>query len=137
MIVPERVPADAVVYCDPPYLLSERRSVRQYYRHELVSEADHMRFLGWARRLPCRVLISGYASELYASRIPGWRVEQFSAQTRGGGTAIETVWCNFPEPTELHDTRFVGMDSGIASASSERSHAGCVARRDSLSPSAR
>jgi hypothetical protein len=34
-------------------------------------------------------------------------IEAF-AQTRGGTSAIETVWCNFPEPAELHDTRFVG-----------------------------
>lgn len=98
-LVPERVPADAVVYCDPPYLGSARRSLRQYYQHELLSEGEHEQFLAWARRLPCRVLISGYASELYDSRLPGWRVEEFSAQTRGG-TAIEKVWCNFPEPIE-------------------------------------
>lgn len=108
VIVPELVPADAVVYCDPPYLMSTRRSLRQYYQHELVGESEHERFLEWARRLPCRVLISGYASSLYTSRLSGWRVEQFSAQTRGGAAAIETVWCNFPEPAELHDTRFVG-----------------------------
>ena len=107
VIAPERVPADAVVYCDPPYLMSVRRSSRQYYRHELVDETQHERFLAWACRLPCRVLISGYASALYDSKLSGWRVVQFSAQTRGG-TATETVWCNFPEPAELHDTRYVG-----------------------------
>jgi hypothetical protein len=108
VIVPERIPRDAVVYCDPPYLMATRRSLRHYYRHELFSEAEHERFLEWVRRLPCRVLISGYASALYASRLPGWRVVQFSAQTRSGAAAIETVWCNFAEPAELHDTRWVG-----------------------------
>ena len=83
--------------------MSARRSSRQYYRYELLSDAEHSRLVEWAARLPCRVLISGYASELYTSRLAGWRVVQFSAQTRSG-TAIETVWCNFPEPAELHDT---------------------------------
>jgi hypothetical protein len=32
VIVPERVPADAVVYCDPPYLMSERRSLVKWSR---------------------------------------------------------------------------------------------------------
>jgi DNA adenine methylase len=108
VIAPERVPAEAVVYCDPPYLMSTRRSSRRYYRHELASEDEHTRFLEWARRLPCRVLISGYASALYSSTLTDWRTVEFSAQTRGGGAAVETVWCNFPEPAELHDTRFVG-----------------------------
>jgi DNA adenine methylase len=106
-IAPEHVPPGALVYCDPPYLMSTRRGLRQYYRHDLLTEAEHERFLEWARRLPCRVLISGYESALYASRLHSWRIVQFRAQTQGG-TAIETVWCNFPEPAELHDVRFVG-----------------------------
>ena len=108
VIVPERVPRGAVVYCDPPYLMSTRRTARRYYRHELTSEAEHSQFLAWAQRLPCRVLISGYASKLYTSTLSDWRMVQFGAQTRGGSAALETVWCNFSEPAELHDTRFVG-----------------------------
>jgi DNA adenine methylase len=107
VVMPEHVPPATVVYCDPPYLKSTRRSRRQYYRHDLLTEAEHERFLEWVCRLACRVLISGYESALYASRLLGWRVVQFRAQTQGG-TAIETVWCNFPEPAELHDVRFVG-----------------------------
>jgi len=107
VIEPEHVPPGTVVYCDPPYLMTTRRNWRHYYKHELFTEAEHERFLEWARRLRCRVLISGYESALYASRLHGWRVVQFRAQTQAG-TAIETVWCNFPEPAELHDVRFVG-----------------------------
>jgi len=66
VIEPEHVPSGAVVYCDPPYLMPTRRSLRQYYRHDLLTEDEHKRFLEWARRLPCRVLISGYESTLYA-----------------------------------------------------------------------
>ena len=47
VIVPERVPRGAVVYCDPPYLMSTRRTARRYYRHELTSEAEHSQFLAW------------------------------------------------------------------------------------------
>jgi hypothetical protein len=59
-------------------------------------------------RLPCRVLLSGYASELYTARLQGWRVLEFAVGTRRG-QAIESLWCNFPPPVEYHDTRFVGV----------------------------
>lgn len=101
------LPRDAVVYCDPPYLSSVRRRPRRYYRCELELEAEHDAFLTWAIALPCRVLVSGYNSPLYAARLQGWRRLDFGAGTRGG-RAIESLWCNFPPPAELHDTRFVG-----------------------------
>lgn len=96
----------AVVYCDPPYMMSVRSSQRRYYRFD-VDDGWHVGFLEWARALPCRVLISGYWSELYASMLEGWRSVSFGVPTRGG-RRIEWVWANFPEPSEFHDVRFVG-----------------------------
>jgi DNA adenine methylase len=37
------LPADALVYCDPPYLLETRKN-RRYYKFEMES-ADHLRLL--------------------------------------------------------------------------------------------
>lgn len=108
VVAPERVPPDAVVYLDPPYLRSVCRAVgRRYYQHDLVGEAEHRDLLLWVLRFRCRVLISGYWSSLYASLLQGWRLVQFAAGTRGG-RAVECVWANFPETADLHDTRFVG-----------------------------
>lgn len=101
------LPADAVVYCDPPYLLSTRQN-RIYYEHEMTDE-DHARLLDVIKNLPCRVLISGYWSELYGSSLQKWRCCSYKVRTRGR-TATEFLWCNFPEPTELHDWRYAGKN---------------------------
>jgi DNA adenine methylase len=107
VIVPESIPDEAVLYADPPYLMSVRRSAKKYYRYELASDAEHDRMLSWLKRFRCRVLLSGYRSELYAARLEGWRLVQFGVPTRKG-RALECLWCNFPSMLERHDTRFMG-----------------------------
>jgi hypothetical protein len=97
------------VYIDPPYLLDSRRSRRQLYEHEL-SEAQHVELLDTIVRLPCLVMVSHYPHPLYAERLAGWRSFTFAAQTRGGSRATEQVWCNYDEPAELHDARYVGSN---------------------------
>ena len=101
------LPADAVVYCDPPYLLSTRQG-RFYYDHEMT-DADHCRLLAMLQGLPARVLLSGYPSALYAETLAGWRCLAYRARTRHR-TLTECLWCNFPEPTELHDWRYAGLN---------------------------
>lgn len=97
---------DVVLYCDPPYVMSARKSQRPYYRCEWT-DADHVEFLEKARSASCRVVISGYASALYDARLSDWRHFSFPVATRRGG-AIEHVWCNFPETDALHETGHVG-----------------------------
>jgi hypothetical protein len=53
------------------------------------------------------VIISGYESELYRDRLSSWRVVRYRAMTRAG-QVDELLWCNFPEPEELHDYRYLG-----------------------------
>lgn len=101
--------ARSLVYLDPPYLLSSRRSDRRLYRHELTAE-QHAELLDVARRLPCQVMVSHYPHPVYEQALAGWRTFRFRAMTRGGRLATEQVWCNYPEPAELHDARFVGGD---------------------------
>jgi hypothetical protein len=101
---------DTLIYCDPPYLMSTRSSQRPYYRHEFSDEAQHTELLTITKRLNCMVMISGYYSDLYARELAGWRTATFQAQTRGGTTATEWVWMNFPEPLELHDYRYLGSN---------------------------
>lgn len=107
VLVPEHVPGEAVLYADPPYLASVRKSVKRYYAYELRTDAEHERLLTWLQRFRCRVLVSGYWSELYAARLEDWRLVQFGVPTRQG-RAIECLWCNFPSSVDRHDTRFVG-----------------------------
>jgi DNA adenine methylase len=104
-----RWPRQCLVYCDPPYLMSTRRSQRRMYRYEL-DEPGHIALLDVAVQLPCMVMISGYESPLYVDRLSSWRLVRYRTMTRGGRMADECLWCNFPEPTELHDYRYLGRD---------------------------
>lgn len=99
-------PPAEFVYMDPPYLRSTRRTAKRLYRFEL-SEAQHVDLLSMANRLPCYVAISGYWSPLYAEALQQWRSIKFTAATRGR-SAVEQLWLNYPEPTELHDYRYLG-----------------------------
>lgn len=112
---------DVVVYCDPPYLMSTRKSGRRLYAIEpsidtragaIGDEAWHRRLLDVLNSLPCYVLLSGYWSELYDTwlRPPKWRHCSYKVRTRGGQTVTEYLWCNFPEPMELHDYSYLGIN---------------------------
>ena len=101
--------SDALVYLDPPYLMSTRRQHRPIYRCEL-SDDDHRRLLKIIAALPCMVMISGYYSDLYAEALAGWRSISFQSRTRGGSMATEWLWMNYPQPTALHDYRYLGCD---------------------------
>jgi hypothetical protein len=95
-----------LVYCDPPYLM-ETRSGRRLYEFEM-STVDHRRLLRAIRKIPAMVMISGYWFSLYAQALEGWNSIHFEAMTRGGRTATEWLWFNFPAPVELHDYRYLG-----------------------------
>ena len=95
------------IYCDPPYMLSTRQG-RFYYDHEM-SDDHHRQLLAMVQGLHCRVLISGYPSELYGAALREWRCISYRTRTRGK-TVTECLWCNFPEPTELHDWRYAGKN---------------------------
>jgi DNA adenine methylase len=97
---------DELVYCDPPYVHSTRTRC-DLYRFEM-SNAQHVELLRIIRSLPCRVMISGYWTKLYAERLAGWNSTTFQAVTRSGRVATEWLWFNFPEPVALHDYRYLG-----------------------------
>lgn len=100
--------ADALVYCDPPYLPSCRRSPRSPYRHSL-DQAGHERLLTCLRQLPCAVMISTYPCELYERVLSDWHQVTFQG-TSHVGRRVEVVWLNFVPGGLLHDTRFLGED---------------------------
>lgn len=100
---------DILVYCDPPYLLSARSQQRSIYKCEFHSDEEHTGLIEILRELPCQVMLSGYASELYDRLLSDWRRVEFTGISRGGPT-VEIVWLNFPEPAALHDYRFLGDD---------------------------
>lgn len=101
------LPTDALVYCDPPYVL-ETRSKKRIYRHEMTDQ-DHARLLDALLALPCYWLLSGYRCKLYEDRLAGVRALDYPVQTRGG-RRTETLWASFTEPNVLHDYRYLGTD---------------------------
>jgi hypothetical protein len=97
-----------LVYCDPPYM-HETRGRADLYRFEM-DDRQHVALLATIKALPCRVMISGYWTRRYATALKGWNTASFEAMTRGGRTATEWLWFNFPEPVALHDYRYLGED---------------------------
>ncbi len=89
-----------LVYSDPPYLPSTRRSPRRYrFDYE---EADHVALLELLRGLPCQVMISGYPSALYTRLLEGWRSVSLQVMNQAG-VVTETIWFNFaPDRPHWH-----------------------------------
>jgi len=96
---------DELLYCDPPYLPETRRK-RRIYRCE-YDRTQHERLLALLMRLPCRIMISGYRSDLYETMLSRWRDVDFAGDSHVG-PRIETVWMNFDPPETLHDYRYIG-----------------------------
>lgn len=103
-------PGRTLIYFDPPYPRSVRKSGAAIYEFELMAESEHAELLSLALAIPCRVMISGYQNDLYDRMLKGWRKETINTINRGGARVVETVWLNFAEPAELHDYRYLGND---------------------------
>jgi len=104
------LPRDALMYCDPPYLLSTRKS-GALYNYEM-SDEQHETLLDILNEAACRVMISGYWSVLYREKLtaPRWHRTWYMAMTRSGHLAQEWLWMNYELPTELHDHHLVGRN---------------------------
>lgn len=90
---------DTLFYCDPPYVSESRSDGGKGYRNEM-SESDHNELLDLACSCKAKVIISGYASDLYDDRLvhPYWeRVEKTARQgihnsKQNVGTRTEVLW---------------------------------------------
>jgi 16S rRNA G966 N2-methylase RsmD len=99
---------DQLIYCDPPYLLDTRTSNTRY-KNEFTKE-DHERFLNAVTQLNCMVMISHYPCDLYNDALKGWRKVPYKSVTRSGEQREEILYCNFAQPTFLHDSQYLGKD---------------------------
>jgi DNA adenine methylase len=99
-----------LIYIDPPYLESVRKSRRRLYRYELMTEPEHERLLNACLNFPGRLMLSGYDSALYRKALGPWRRSEIQTTNRAGAKVTECLWMNFPEPYELHDYRYLGTD---------------------------
>ncbi len=89
---------DVFVYIDPPYL-PEVKTGKQY-RHEMTAK-DHEELLETALGGRAKIMISGYDSDMYNSRLKGWEKENFMSCTARGKPRKETVWMNYRQSRQM------------------------------------
>jgi DNA adenine methylase len=87
-------------YLDPPYY-HPTRTAPEVYAHEMT-EADHRQLLGVLLALKGKVILSGYANDLYDAtlRRPGWGREEIPIANHASGAKekrrmVEVLWFNF------------------------------------------
>lgn len=102
-----------VVYLDPPYLFSTRKSDKPLYKHEFGQNDQHHQLLDLLLEIqsgttPPYMMISGYPSAMYD--MLGWDYIEFEVQTRRG-MATERLWMSFdPDLYIKHDYQYMGED---------------------------
>ncbi len=84
--------ADTTIYADPPYPLSTRKG-RKLYAHEMTDD-DHLLLLDALDRHPGPVVLSGYACELYDTRLAHWHRVTKQTHAEKGQTRTEVLWLN-------------------------------------------
>lgn len=100
--------SEAFLFCDPPYVLSERSHGKQY-RFEMT-DSDHERLLRILTQISATtataVMLCGYRSQIYKP-LDGWLSIDHLVMTRGG-LQDEAIWMNYEPPEVLHDYRHIG-----------------------------
>lgn len=81
---------DALFYVDPPYV-HETRGPRHRYRHELTVE-QHAELAQALRSAAGAVVVSGYATDLYADLYAGWEMRTLRAIDALSRERTETLW---------------------------------------------
>lgn len=91
---------DVLMYLDPPYLRSTRRS-GALYTHEMT-EADQCRLLEAITRSKAYIMLSGYDSSLYNEALAGWHKDSIMVTTTSTAAAMEVIWMNYAPPFEQY-----------------------------------
>ena len=87
---------EALIYLDPPYVLSSRKS-GALYRYEMDNEGQK-RLLELITRSRAKIILSGYENELYNTMLKGWFQDRTLSQTTSTEKATEIIWMNYEPP---------------------------------------
>lgn len=87
---------ETLFYCDPPYL-HETRDKGVDYAVEMTDE-DHADLLAALTGLRGRIVLSGYASEMYDRALAGWTRLERNARADKALARVEVLWLNFSPP---------------------------------------
>lgn len=84
------------MYLDPPYLRETRNSCCAQYKHEMTYD-DHVELLNNICKSKAKIMISGYASELYDNLLSNWERVELKSNDNTGRRTTEVVWMNYKE----------------------------------------
>lgn len=88
---------ETVFYVDPPYLHETRSAINnsagKNYRHEMTDE-DHRELAEVLNAVEGKVVLSGYASDLYEELFGNWVREEREALADGARKRTEILWFN-------------------------------------------
>lgn len=97
-----------LIYADPPYLGSTRKSGR--YKHEMLTDDQHTQLAHALRAARAAVVVSGYPSPLYERLYAGWDRVDIPTTTGQGGSRqdrVEVLWSNRP----IADPQLFALDN--------------------------
>lgn len=89
---------DVLMYLDPPYVRSTRKSGR-LYRHEM-DDAGQMEMLELIAKSRAKIILSGYPSQMYDDHLPGWITDTTTTHTTSAEIVTEKIWMNYDMPIE-------------------------------------
>lgn len=92
-LMPQHDGSETLFYVDPPYVMETRSDKSKDYAHELT-DADHIRLLDLLDGLAGMVVLSGYPSGLYDTRLKHWRRIEREALADGASKRMEVLWLN-------------------------------------------
>lgn len=87
---------DALIYLDPPYVRSARKS-GALYKHEM-NDQQQVRMLEIITQSKAKIILSGYRNELYDKWLSSWETDTTMSQTTSTAMAEEVIWMNYKPP---------------------------------------
>lgn len=89
---------DALIYIDPPYVRSSRKSGALYV-HEMTDQ-DQIRLLDLIISSRAKIIISGYDNPIYNEWLSSWNTDTTMCQTTSTVMACEKIWMNYIPPNK-------------------------------------
>ena len=89
---------DVLMYVDPPYVRSTRKS-GELYKHEM-DDMQHLELLQVLAKSKAKIVLSGYDCEWYSQELQGWNKDQIPARMTVG-VGMETIWMNYDHEAQM------------------------------------
>lgn len=91
---------EVLMYLDPPYLKSTRKS-GALYTHEMKDD-DQRKLLDAITHSRAYIILSGYDNDLYNEALRGWNKDSIMVTTTSTAHAEESIWMNYEPPARQY-----------------------------------